>query len=161
MTYPDKDTLSAGPKTFLGTIFKEEVFQKSSTIKSKYLDKGLIVMADAGQMKQVFLNLILNGLEAMEGPGQVLLREPEEDVRMNRDPGMIEIWVQDDGPGIPDSEVDSIFEPFYTNKRGGYGLGLAVAYKIVDSHEGEIVYMPPDDGKSTFRVILPRGEGGK
>ena len=43
MTYPEKDTLSAGPKTFLGSIFKEELFQKSSTVRSKYLDKGLIV----------------------------------------------------------------------------------------------------------------------
>jgi len=117
-----------------------------------------LVMGDPGQMKQVFLNLVLNGLEALDGAGEVRILCPPEDQRLPAEEGLTEIWVQDEGPGIPPEETAEIFEPFYTNKRGGTGLGLAVVQRIVENHDGHILYAPSRDGTSTFRVYLPRVE---
>ena len=122
------------------------------------LDRCPAVMADAPQLKQVFLNLVLNGLEALEGPGRISICTPREGEDHPVDPDMVEIWVQDEGPGVPEEETESIFEPFYTSKRGGTGLGLAVVYRIMESNNGRITYDPTSGGTSTFRVYLPKGE---
>lgn len=115
------------------------------------------VLGDNGQIKQVFLNLLLNALEAMEDSGEVVVRLPAEGESRPMGPGLVEVWVQDDGPGIGRGEAERVFEPFYTTKRGGTGLGLAVAQRIVESHDGRVLYAPPPDGRSTFRVYLPQG----
>ncbi len=117
------------------------------------------VRADSAQMKQVLLNLVLNGLQAIPDGGRVVIRRPGPGEARPLGPGRVEIWVQDDGPGVAPADVTRVFEPFYTRKRGGTGLGLAVVQRIVESHEGRIVYAPPPDGRSTFRIHLPAGEG--
>lgn len=122
------------------------------------LDSCPPVLVDAAQMKQVFLNLLLNGLEAFEGTGRICVCTPTDGEKHIAVKGQIEIWVQDDGPGVPEEQIESIFEPFHTNKRGGTGLGLAVVYKIMESNDGRIFYATPSDGKSTFRVLLPMAE---
>lgn len=122
------------------------------------LKDDIVVMADPAQLKQVFLNLVLNGLEALDGPGFVRVTHPPEGEGLEVDRDMVEIWVQDNGPGIPPDEIKLIFEPFYTNKRGGTGLGLAVVQRIIESHDGQILYKPDVGANSTFRVFLPRGE---
>ncbi len=122
------------------------------------LDSCPPVLVDAAQMKQVFLNLILNGLEAVDGTGRICVCTSAEGEEHIAGQGQVEIWVQDDGPGVPEEQIESIFEPFHTNKRGGTGLGLAVVYKIMESNDGRILYAPPSDGKSTFRVLLPTAE---
>jgi two-component system sensor histidine kinase PilS (NtrC family) len=118
------------------------------------------VLADEGQLKQVLLNLVLNGLEAIEPGGVVTLRRPESGESRPRGQGLIELWIQDDGPGVESEEAEHIFEPFHTKKRGGTGLGLAVVQRIVESHGGHIVYLPSQDGTSTFRIYIPEGESG-
>ncbi|MFO7768701.1 MAG: ATP-binding protein [bacterium] len=116
------------------------------------------IMGDPGQMKQVFLNLVLNGLEAISGDGEVRVRCPGPGEEFSLGEEMVEVWVQDDGPGVPVKNAGEIFEPFYTDKRGGTGLGLAVVQRIVESHDGRILYAPSRDGTTTFRVYLPRAE---
>jgi signal transduction histidine kinase len=118
------------------------------------------VQADEGQLKQVLLNLVINGLEAMEEGGRVTLRCPDASMREPVAPGLVEIWVQDDGPGVAPGEQERIFEPFHTGKRGGTGLGLAVVQRIVESHHGHIRFSPDREGRSTFRLYLPEGEVG-
>ncbi len=122
------------------------------------LDSCPPVLVDASQMKQVFLNLLLNGLEAVEETGRICVCTPAEGEKHIAVQGQVEIWVQDDGPGVPEERIESIFEPFYTDKRGGTGLGLAVVFKIMESNDGRIFYATPSDGKSTFRVLLPTAE---
>jgi len=122
------------------------------------LDTDVLVSADEGQMKQVFLNLVLNGLEAVDRTGRVVLTVAPEEEGKSIDERLVEVWVQDSGPGVPAEEIAHIFEPFYTSKRGGHGLGLAIVQRIVDTHEGLITFEPTADGTSTFRVFLPGGE---
>lgn len=108
---------------------------------------------DRDQLGQVLLNLFLNALEAMEEGGILT-------VACRRRGAYLLIRVSDTGPGIPPQDWERIFDPYFTTKAGGTGLGLAVAARIVEAHGGEIkVESPPGQG-ATFIVSLPVTEEG-
>jgi CheY-like chemotaxis protein len=128
--------------------------------------------ADAGQLQQLILNLVLNAAEAIgEGPGNVSIRlrlreVPDTELR-ERYVGFplperpyIELTVQDTGEGMDSRTLERIFDPFYTTKFLGRGLGLAAALGIVRSHGGGIAVESVPGKGSTFRVILPAEEEG-
>jgi len=110
--------------------------------------EDLFVLADPPRLKQVFLNLCRNGVEAMSGGGRLTLKA-------RRDDDEVAIDVSDTGVGIAPADLENIFEPFYTTKEGGTGLGLPVCRRIVESHGGRLtVSSRPGEG-TTFRVHLP------
>jgi signal transduction histidine kinase len=100
-------------------------------------------------MREVFVNLLLNGLEAMPGGGQVVVETREQE-------GELEIEVRDTGDGMADEVKEQIFQPFYTTKEEvGTGLGLSIVYRIIDDHGGEIeVQSAPRQG-TCFAIQLP------
>jgi signal transduction histidine kinase len=107
---------------------------------------------DADQMTQVLWNIALNGVEAMEGPGRL-------DITVARRGAAVAITVTDTGGGIPVEERRRVFEPFYSRKRSGTGLGLTIARRIVSTHGGRIdVESTPGQG-SRFTVVLPIAAG--
>lgn len=113
-----------------------------------------LVAGDGEKLKQVFLNLILNAVEAMPDGG--LLR-----VRTCRRQDRVLVELADTGPGIAGEELGRIFEPFYTTKADGMGLGLALAYRMVEQQKGEIeVSSTPGQG-TVFTVKLPLAEKGE
>jgi signal transduction histidine kinase len=119
------------------------------------------VQADAEQLKQVFLNLALNAFQAMPGGGRlhVSTRVARDELAFwregSRRADVVEIRFRDSGPGVPETERESIFVPFYTTKEKGTGLGLAICQRIVKAHQGSIVVRsPPGDG-AEFLVSLP------
>jgi PAS domain S-box-containing protein len=108
------------------------------------------VFADAPQMKQVVTGLCLNAAEAMPGGGRI-------SVRARRESGgnRIVLEVSDTGPGIDEETMPRIFEPFFSTKSAGRGMGLAAIRGIVENHDGEIrVASRPGEG-ATFTVLLP------
>ncbi|MBW2307268.1 MAG: HAMP domain-containing protein [Deltaproteobacteria bacterium] len=109
------------------------------------------VMADAGQLKQVFLNVILNAIEAMQGERKILtIRSMGVD-----DHDTVAVEIEDTGSGIPQENLPYIFDPFFTTKRKGTGLGLSVVYGIINKHNGRIqVDSKPGEG-TTVRIELP------
>ncbi|MBX5436202.1 MAG: two-component sensor histidine kinase [Alicyclobacillaceae bacterium] len=107
----------------------------------------LEVVGDAELMKQVFLNLARNALEAMEDGGRLK-------ISAYRSGRWVCVDVSDTGPGIPFYQFDKIFDTFYTTKQSGTGLGLAICQKIVTEHGGEIRVSSKGYG-STFSVLLP------
>lgn len=113
------------------------------------LGQGLpAVLADPSQLEQVFLNLCLNAVQAMTGKGGTLtLRSREGD-------GHVFVEVADSGPGIPADLRGSVFKPFFTTKREGNGLGLAISARIVAEHGGHIGYRCPPEGGTTFTITL-------
>jgi signal transduction histidine kinase/CheY-like chemotaxis protein len=111
----------------------------------------LFVEADESQIYQVIHNLLINACQAMPEGGSVRVRaRPEAG-------GSVLLEVEDDGPGIPPGSLESIFDPFYSTKPGGTGLGLAVAHSIVTRHGGEISAASEPGRGATFRVRLPAG----
>ena len=108
---------------------------------------------DRVQLQQVVLNLVLNGLEAM--------REPHAGtrtlvIRTARDAaGAVRVTVQDSGPGIAPKDLGHIFEPLYTTKREGLGMGLAIVHTIISAHGGTVGAENNRDGGASFRFTLP------
>jgi signal transduction histidine kinase len=93
-------------------------------------------------------NLVQNAIQA-SAAGQ------EVEVRIERSAGQVKIWVTDQGHGVPAQHLESIFNPFFTTKPQGVGLGLPIVAKIVDEHQGQIQVFS-EEGKGTkFEVVLP------
>ena len=111
------------------------------------------VHGDRQHLGQVFLNLILNALDAMPDTGRLyIVADKDKD-----DPAFLSVTITDTGKGIPEHIIDSIFDPFFTTKSTGKGtgLGLSVSLGIIKKHGGEItVHSKPGEG-STFTVLLP------
>lgn len=119
--------------------------------------------ADQHQLTQVFCNLLINAYEALEGRGKIDITArvahsaadgallPDGHVAV---PTVV-VDVADDGPGMPADVAEKIFNPFFTTKAQGSGLGLAVVRKIVDAHDGRIDMTTVDGRGTKFRVTLP------
>ena len=105
------------------------------------------VLAAPSQLEQVFLNICLNACQAMGGEGKLTLRSFAED-------GRVAIEIADSGPGIPADVRPHVFKPFFTTKREGNGLGLAISARIVAEHGGHIGYRCPPEGGTVFTVTL-------
>jgi two-component system NtrC family sensor kinase len=123
-----------------------------------WLDDGLPeVSCDGSQMQQVVINLVMNAAEAVQAGGRVVLR-----TRFDRSADSVLMSVEDSGTGIPEENLSRIFDPFFSTKDAGkgVGLGLAVVYGIVDAHEGSITVESKVGQGTTFTVALPCRPGG-
>lgn len=109
-------------------------------------------VGDAGQFKQVFLNLILNAWQAAEDRGQLWIAAEKNSA------GDIAMTFRDDGPGFPADHLDKIFNPFFTTKADGTGLGLAITYRIVRNHGGRITAANHPQGGAEFKLLLKSAE---
>jgi PAS domain S-box-containing protein len=116
------------------------------------LDQALpSILGDANALQQVLLNLLTNAREAMTGEGEIRIQSGRDPTRS----GWVRLMVTDAGPGIPAAHLPHLFEPFYTTKPSGTGLGLAVSYGIVQNHLGTIdVHSVPGQG-ATFTLSFP------
>jgi len=121
------------------------------------------VMGDDEQLKRAMLNIVLNAIQAMPEGGDLEINcqsrsLPEAARQMLGDTGngrWVEIAIRDSGPGIEESEIPLIFNPFYTRREKGTGLGLPIATKIVEAHRGQITASSPPDGGAVFTISLP------
>jgi signal transduction histidine kinase len=107
-------------------------------------------VGDPQQLQQVFLNLFLNAADAMPEGGAITIKTSYDKAGET-----IVIDLQDTGKGIPGALKERIFQPFFTTKRKGTGLGLAVSKRLVEDNGGSIMVMDNPAGGATFRVILP------
>jgi signal transduction histidine kinase len=112
-----------------------------------------LVSGNKVQIQQVFLNLILNALDAMDE------RPPETRhviVRTERQvDGQVRASVRDFGGGLPQDRLEQVFKPFFSMKRNGMGLGLAIARSIIEAHGGRIAATNADGGGACFSFWLP------
>ena len=115
------------------------------------------VWGDRIQLQQVILNLVLNAAEAMKEAGtdvhRLIVRTSKQDGRF------AEVSIRDAGPGIDEKTASRLFEPFYTTKSGGMGMGLAISKDIVKSHRGEIRAVNNPDRGATFSFTVPFDSG--
>jgi two-component system, NtrC family, sensor histidine kinase HydH len=110
-----------------------------------------LVEVDTEQMTQVLLNLVLNALQILPNGGQVAISTREN-------AGRLIVEIADDGPGIPLDELSRVFDPFFTKREGGVGLGLAVVQQIIASHGGQIHAGKSTLGGALFTITLPMKE---
>jgi signal transduction histidine kinase len=113
---------------------------------------ALPVLGDRIQLQQVLLNLVVNGIDAMKDtPGENRIIS----IRTSRVDNFAQLSVSDRGHGIPEDKLNEIFEPFFTSKAEGMGMGLSIARTIVEAHHGQISAKNRDHGGVSFRVKLP------
>ena len=111
------------------------------------------LIADAARIRQLLLNLLLNSLDAVKSGGEVLVELREiEDSRGRR---FVELSVEDDGEGISEANREKVFEPFFSTRETGLGLGLPICRRIVESHDGRIVVRSRPEGGTRITVTLP------
>ena len=113
---------------------------------------ALPILGDRIQLQQVILNLVVNGIDAMKDT-------PSENriisIRTSRVEEFAELSVSDRGPGIPEDKLKEVFEPFFTSKAEGMGMGLSIARTIIEAHQGQISAKNRDHGGASFRIRLP------
>lgn len=143
-------TAVAGLIDGIATLLRPGLAKRGIELVTSVVPPDATFQLDPDQIRQVLVNLVSNAGEAIEQDGTIAIRAtPFPDGS-----GLI-LAVEDDGPGIAEAELQSIFEPFYSNKFSGTGLGLAVARSLVAQHDGELqVESRPGQG-STFFAVLP------
>jgi signal transduction histidine kinase len=119
------------------------------------------IAADADQLRQVLMNLILNALDAMPQGGSLTVETRRPQATDGTPMAGAQILVKDTGEGIPPELLDTLFDPFVSGREDGVGMGLAISYQIVQQHGGWIDAVNDPEGGATFIVSLPqeRGQG--
>ena len=133
---------------FLSSLAIGRKFELVSVITPE----ALPILGDRIQLQQVILNLVMNGIDAMKDT-------PSENriisIRTSRVENFAQLSVSDRGSGIPEDKLTAVFEPFFTSKAEGMGMGLSIARTIIEAHHGLISAKNRDHGGATFRIKLP------
>ncbi len=132
-------------------LLRPEIENRGVTIKTKLARDLTATPIDATQLQQVLVNLVKNAMQAMTTGGTLTLQTGETSDG---------VWVSvaDTGGGIPQEQINRIFEPFYTTKKKGTGLGLMIVQRIVRAHNGRIELESHVGRGTTFRIWLPLHE---
>ena len=140
----------------LAHLLREEARRSGITVETRMSRDCPCAVIDPHQIKQAALNLVRNAMQAMPDGGRLTI---STDVAAD---GTVALSVDDTGPGIPEERRCLIFEPFFTSKPQGTGLGLPLAAHIVRDHDGEIGFGPAPGGGARFTITLPpsRSESG-
>jgi PAS domain S-box-containing protein len=133
-------------------LLRGQFLQKRIRITRAYGASNTRISGDTDQLKQLFLNLLINAVEAMEHDGEVVIRLTD---RATHDGNSLLVEVTDCGTGIPEQLVGKIFEPFVTTKPRGSGLGLAICRGITDAHKGTIRAVPALGRGTTILIEFP------
>jgi signal transduction histidine kinase len=133
---------------FLSTEFKE----KGYTFNPAYHNSLPSIMADPDMLYQAFLNLFINAIQAMPEGGEIQIRvEPLNDTLF--------ISIEDKGEGIPEEIIDKIWNPFFTSKDKGTGLGLGIVKNIIEAHNGQVAIENRQDKGAHVKIVLPLNQG--
>jgi signal transduction histidine kinase len=131
----------------------DEAKRHGVSIQTQFAGDLAPVAGDRVQVQQVVLNLVMNGIDAMSGVGG-RARELVITTR-NLDPDQVQVTVDDAGTGLDPSAMDKIFDPFYTTKPGGMGMGLSISRSILQAHGGRLWATAKDGPGTMFHFTLP------
>jgi nitrogen fixation/metabolism regulation signal transduction histidine kinase len=139
-----------------------EIYTSSGnvTVETDLADDLPLVPADDNQIRGVISNLVKNAVEAMWEGGRLAVRTKVATDGGPEGAPMARVEISDTGPGIPEEIRDKIFDPYFTTKAKGTGLGLALVYRIIQDHGGSIAFDTGPEG-TTFRVDLKVTERGE
>ncbi|MBN1290215.1 MAG: hypothetical protein JXB48_00115 [Candidatus Latescibacteria bacterium] len=129
------------------TITAENAKRKGITIRT-FIDMGLFCRCDYDQLKQALLNILLNAFDAIREKGLISIFA----VRKDRE---LELRIEDNGTGIAEDILPKIFDPYFTTRSKGNGLGLSEVHRIVTAHGGRIIAENLDNGGAVFSIYVP------
>ncbi len=121
-------------------------------VEQQYASEVPMVLADPMQLKQALLNIYLNARHAIEGEGVIdVTIEPAW-----KDANFVRVAIGDTGKGIDEDDLERVFEPFFTRKKGGTGLGLTITQRIIEAHQGRIAIQRRKPRGTLVEILLPR-----
>jgi two-component system, NtrC family, sensor histidine kinase HydH len=135
-------------------LIKAQAAEQGIRLEHQFAAKLPRVSGSASALGQVVLNLVSNAMQAMPGGGCLTVA-----TACRADSRKVELLVSDSGPGVSEEDQGHLFEPFFTTRPAGTGLGLALCREIVTNHKGTIDYVTRDSSGATFRILLPIDEG--
>jgi two-component system NtrC family sensor kinase len=143
----------------IARILETEAKEKGVEIKRDFGADLPRIWIDREQMKQVFMNLILNAIQAMRDGGSLFISTRLYSKNESGESGQfLQLEIRDTGVGIPEENLQHIFDPFFTNKDEGSGLGLSISHQIVQEHGGYIVVESKVGRGTSFFINLPVGK---
>jgi signal transduction histidine kinase len=131
------------------TLISEEAAARGISLRTEWGNEPIVIPMDMDKLQQALFNFVKNAMESISGDGIVTLS-----IR-NAENGRVSIRVTDTGCGMTTEEVDRIFNPEYTTKEKGLGLGLPLAHEIIRGHGGEIRVLSRKGEGTTFEILLP------
>jgi signal transduction histidine kinase len=134
-------------------LTRGEATKSGVSVQTQFAESLPPVKADRTQLQQVILNLILNAVQAMNESG-LALRELQIGTEANGSDGVL-ISIRDSRPGIGPQSIEHLFDPFYTTKQAGMGMGLAICRSIVEGHGGRIWATANVPRGAAFHFTLP------
>ncbi|MGJ4860178.1 ATP-binding protein [Labrys sp. La1] len=142
---------------------QSEIEQQQVLVNVEDESGGARIHVDRDQMIQACLNLVLNALQAMEGTPELatapgLAVRPRLDIRITTEGDEVHFIFADNGPGIPSTLIDRIFDPFVTTKDSGTGLGLARVFAVAEGHGGWIEARNATHGGAIFELVIPASQ---
>lgn len=129
-------------------LLANQMAKKSISFSVTGSETGNSFYVAGDKLSQVFLNLILNAIDAVPLRGTIA-------VKMEKKNNTLLVSVEDNGPGVPEENKEKIFTSFYSSKDGGTGLGLSISRKIIESYGGQITFSTGENGGSCFMISLP------
>ncbi|MEH2488803.1 ATP-binding protein [Bradyrhizobium sp. AZCC 2230] len=135
-------------------LTRAEAANNSVSVRTQFAEGLPRVQGDRVQLQQVMLNLIVNAIQAMRGIGE---GARELQIGVNADPseGGVRVGVQDTGPGLSSESLSRLFEPFYTTKPEGMGMGLSICRSIIEAHGGRLWAVPCEPQGALFQFTIP------
>ena len=152
-THPQPTDLNALVRE-LSTFMQYELMEADIDLEEMLASELPLLQLDENLIKQALLNIFKNAIAAMPGGGSLKISTK---IRENR----AIIKISDSGIGIPSEELGKIFEPYFTTKSNGNGLGLTIVYKVIKEHGGEIKVISREGEGTVFTIMLPLPQGDK
>jgi NO-binding membrane sensor protein with MHYT domain/anti-sigma regulatory factor (Ser/Thr protein kinase) len=138
------------------TLAGNEIEKRRIAVKTAFAAEAPAVLGDRVQLQQVILNLITNAIAAM-----ISVEDHPRELRIETaaDSGTVQVSVQDTGVGLGHEDVEQLFRPFFTTKRGGMGMGLSISRSIIEAHGGRLWAASRSRRGAVFQFSLPIAEG--
>lgn len=144
----------------INDIVKDVINLTGPELKSRHIDIKLmleenmpLIMLDKQYIRQVITNLVVNARDAMKKKGKGTLS-----VRTEKNSESIILKISDTGEGIPNENLSKLFDPYFTTKDSGTGIGLTIVYRVIREHNGDILVISKVGEGTTFKIVLPRIE---
>src|SRR6476660_2869423 len=135
-------------------LTRTEAANNSVSVRTQFAEGLPRVQGDRVQLQQVMLNLIVNAIQAMSGIGESP-RELQINIDAVPSEGGVRVGVRDTGPGLSPESLSRLFEPFYTTKSEGMGMGLSICRSIIEAHGGRLWAIPCEPRGALFQFTIP------